>query len=208
MIKILCVLMVLSLGMVGCSGDSPSTVPVIPPASSNGILPLKVGNFWVYEVENPQTGITRTVRWEIAETMETEGQVWFELRYTENGQLLAERRYLRNTATGLYLYAYVDASGTFHQLEAPHLLISYPARINSWFDSWEAESAKLRATHKDIGVPAGSFECLKYEFYNDDSMTSAFWTPHVGLINQFNFIYSSSGVTNSSTWRLVDYHVN
>ncbi|OQY29233.1 MAG: hypothetical protein B6244_04375 [Candidatus Cloacimonetes bacterium 4572_55] len=187
-------LFLLSILFFGCGEESTEDI-IHPPdeilaPSSDGLLPLRIGNEWVYQRATTQ-GDIKLIRWTVADTSRINTVLTFEMNYFEDGELQPWARHYLNHGNGLYVHGAVDQNGDAVDIEEPRLFLPYPISETGSFPCWSAERANFRGANKNIGVPAGSFLCHKYELYFDietNHMCSSFWSPHVGMIAQFEYI--------------------
>lgn len=193
----------------GCDNYDDSPRPGIDPPddestpSSNGIFPLKVGNYWTYHILDVTDSTSYELTWQITGTHTINEQIVFVLGQFRNGHLQPEHRYLRNRGDGLYIYHYVDEDGQAHLLDQAHMMLLYPAEDNDHFLPWAADDGIHRVAQKNIQVPAGTFYCEKYELYYPDHMQTEFWYPDVGLIS----LYYYENAQLLTIWSLESYRL-
>lgn len=192
--------------MIACSDDDDPTPPKNQEDPySPGIIPLRIGNYWLYQETHLQDETTATVKWEVTDTLQIDETIIFELSYERNDMPQAERHYVRNQSEGLFLYRHRRNDGTYENFEPPTLMLKYPAQENQLFLSWWTNDARLRAKNKNVGVPAGAFNCLKYELNFETSMRSTYWTPGSGMIMESEYLFTENGTIHNRKWELIDY---
>lgn len=177
----------------GCSNEKMPVEPTPASAQSDGLIFLQKGNYWLYQKVNTINNSRSEVRWEITDVIDLAGQPVFELSYADNGVWRAGRHYLRNQADGLYIYAERRADGIFAVLPEPKAWLLYPTAVGQSFSTWLGDEGRLRATNKNIGVPAGGFYCLKYEIGGEGRYTSLFCEAHTGIVAQFLYTTETPG---------------
>ncbi len=144
----------------GCS--APEEI-VIAPETDQEIIPLALGNTWVYEVEYYSADtLTSTGNSTIQiDTMITiDGVDWYsETTGSERGQ------YYRNTALG-YEHIQLPAPRNGNENRVAAIYYKYPATAGEiWFD-WNNRTSKVISSSEDVEVKAGIFKgCVHYRSF-------------------------------------------
>ncbi len=123
------------------------------PPPSNGLVPLAVGNYWIYQPE----GLPMTETASITGSQEVQGVTCFE--WFAQGDTYPYL--LANHSDGCWCYGY----GPYP--EQPDLRYKYPVEVNdTWVTSWVAPpyptSVTCLSTNASIGDYTG---CILYNFY-------------------------------------------
>ncbi len=146
MTKILVLTLTAVVFCVGCGDDEP-TAPA-PAAVDDVIMPLAVGNKWVYDVKQYNIGGMLEDEWTDSLVIEDSGAVAGDMWYVDNG----DSQYANRT-DGLWFRA---ASGG-----VVSLLFKYPVSVN---DVWQGSgyAMKLESKTAATSVPLGSYTCYRY----------------------------------------------
>jgi len=177
----LLLVVVLSWAASGCQG-------ILGPKSdgnSNQLLPLHVGNQWVYSVTvfdssgNQTSSYLDTAVVKIDTTIA--GLTWY-LVPTLPGI---------DTEPGLYLTYYANENDGLWERLSSHdtvfqvFFFKYPANEGESWETHPRDSSCVRAADCQLSVPYGSLHCIKYqmgiEFSRYDSVF-AYFKPGLGLV--------------------------
>jgi hypothetical protein len=191
---IACMLFVLSGFLLSCTEDDKLVDP--PGEGDNLIIPLDVGNYWIYEVTIASNGIVHSrgeEQLEVIDQVFMENAFWFQL---SNSQLLLGELYA-NTAVGLE---------TSRQGGTSQMLLKYPAELEDEYTLNEGSGMEYSVTvlgaDELITVPGGSYECYYYLFEHDKVWYNGFFYPGVGLI-RWQFV----DPPYMETWELKEYSI-
>jgi hypothetical protein len=174
-------------------------------------MPLKVGNYWVYETYSCDSGevncesISIDTNWVTGDTL-INGEVY----YMVEGKLLLVQGTLFLRDSGEYL---VDHHGSVLFTHTDSLQIFNPQSIkNPEGDTIYYWYSKLTAQNGHISTGAGSFNCMNMRgsfFTAADDFQQVhhyhnYYAKNVGLVKQTSFFAS-----NFSAFRreLIDYHL-
>jgi hypothetical protein len=150
--------------LLGCGNDD----PVVPPGTPPPLLPLAVGNRWLY-VDSMITSAGTATH---ADTVVVLGlrsagaTTWYELRSSFNPSIAASEFATSNDS--IFSLQYTEAPGGM----APVISLEYlppPAAgslvYTSVFDGDALFQKSVAALHETVTVPAGSFaDCAVYEY--------------------------------------------
>lgn len=170
-----------------------------PPNSSQSLIPLAVGNWWVYHWEDRVNGWidsagTDTLR--VVTSFSWNGNTWFSFG--------DDRFYFRNAADG---FRKLIVNGHYPS-EIELLEYKYPALAGeSWWVKVDTDSLQVKviSTTAQKTVPAGSFDrCMHYRWHGDE--TNEYFKPGVGQI-YFLDTWVYDGDTLSSEDELTAYHI-
>jgi hypothetical protein len=136
----------LSILVTLCSGCEDKGVVTPPQASQQGIMPLKVGNCWIYETTFLDTlgNVILVAPETLAVVVDTmiKGETWFRVKnvlYT-------------NRSSGLWIW------GT----DEPYLFYKYPTEVGDSTLTGYGTIQTVTATARQVNVPAGTFSCVEY----------------------------------------------
>lgn len=123
------------------------------PPPSNGLIPLAVGNYWIYQPE----GLPQTETVTILGSQEVQGVTCFE--WFAQGDSYSYL--LTNKADGCWCYGYGP-----YQLP-PDLRYKYPvAEDDTWVSNWIAPPYPTTVTCLSTNASIGSYSgCILYNFY-------------------------------------------
>ncbi|MEW5796869.1 MAG: hypothetical protein AB1772_10990 [Candidatus Zixiibacteriota bacterium] len=169
--------------LAGCDSSDKSTNPTPP----KQILPLTVGNFYVYEnavLDSAGSVIgADTVIWTVAKDTIIQNERWYIM--TVNGVRDPEVSLpTTNRGDGLW----VDGPSGF-------LLFKYPAAVNDtvFFGS---DTSTVESIHDTITVPAGTFECINYKWVGsrdeDRAYQYHYFSPGVGHVKTDEYYRTTS----------------
>lgn len=134
-------------------GDEKSftTLPEAPP--SGGLVPLAVGNYWIYQPE----GLPQTETASILGSQEVQGVTCFE--WFAQGDTYSYL--LTNKSDGVWCYGYGP-----YQLP-PDLRYKYPVQVNdTWISYWVAPPYATTVTCLSTNASIGGYtDCILYNFY-------------------------------------------
>ena len=115
------------------------------------ILPLKIGNYWVYKVTNTIDGKVETDTLKVARDTLIKGEKWFIVNHTSEHSFVL---ILQNKSDGLHMVDYYNT---------PHIFLKYKAIPGEVFTPRkEKDSVKVISINEKVVVPAGTFECYIY----------------------------------------------
>ncbi|MCX7837782.1 MAG: hypothetical protein N2323_07565 [candidate division WOR-3 bacterium] len=117
---------------------------ITEPSESQGILPLKVGNYWKFI--NLRTSEEITFR--INETKLINNITWYRL----------DGIFATNKKDGLWIF---DEGHSY-------LAYKYPARVGDTCNANYFLTTIVKSINDTITVPAGKFVCYRYESYRND----------------------------------------
>ena len=145
------------------------------------LLPLRIGNEWVYSYKNNQSGIAGLLTWKITGSSIVGGRIVFHLNQSlpvigrEQTLLLAS---INNT---LYVYGEISDSGVETIYSSPRIYLKYPLADGETFVNWQGYTVELVTDGKLIDTGAGMFNALKYFLYEDTIKVGIiFWVVDVG----------------------------
>ncbi|MES2766499.1 MAG: hypothetical protein V4642_11550 [Bacteroidota bacterium] len=186
---------VILVSIASCSDNS--TEP--DSAKSEGIIPLKVGNQWIfkrYEIDSTGNQIA-----EYRDTMKITGtkmfgsEVWYKTYISAGSGYITAEVFQLNRADGLWNRDYI---------EEPNLSIKFPAKVGDTFFSGEPDDPQDTMYHRKMHVistdtmittPAGTFKCYAYAYYYNNSQILAqtlFYSPAIGYIKEE--LYAGKGL--------------
>lgn len=200
----------LMLILTACQDDSTS------PSKSKEIMPLALGNFWVYQQlyydSNGNLTDSEIDTLLVKRQFTYNGKVYFSFdEYDEEHQ----DEGLRNADGGLYQLNYDYDNETFSE----DLMFKYPAKTGDVFMINE-EEVKVISTNATISVPKGSFSCYHYkiesEYIDEDDpsysrkiIENLYMAPGVGMV-KYEIIrnYFNGDLYRKYYLNLMDYKLN
>lgn len=145
------------------------------------LLPLKVGNEWIYKYKNNSTGSAGLLSWKIIERRDLANQTVYLLKQTLAVTGLKRTLIVSNKSRGLYVHGVINSSGFETTYSPPRPFLVFPLEINASFINWEGLKYVLQAEGKWIGTDAGTFQTLKYHIYkNNIEVGTWFWIKSIG----------------------------
>jgi hypothetical protein len=201
-------LLIIASIAIGCDSSSePDTV-------SGQIFPLKIGNRFVYTNEdyNYDTSVLDSTTIDtitVTSSKPVSSETYYAITFSKLNRI-TDSLYTINRSDGFWV---LDGTGFNHKAK-------YPANVG---DSWGADSLMnggskawcygkwvVEAKDESVSVPAGIFNCYKYQFdYVDTtnilySRSIAWYSPNVGLIKEEKYY---NGPALHLVWRfqLINY---
>lgn len=176
------------------------------------IMPLKVGNRWIYRKENLKLDTT-----EVMSMIKINGEDWFNVKHIRMGNL-----YLTNTDVGLWYKCECEGE-SFLQAKYPVYGNSYTTNFyynpfiyyNDSTDKYESGIDTLyreiiMENNKVITVPKGTFNTILYKTYIKsinklpfNAYIYFYYVPDLGLIKIEEYLNGSL----QFTYELVDYTI-
>lgn len=147
-----------------------STIFIIG-CESNDLIPLKVGNLWIYKSEkfdndgNPANSIYSYMS-VLADT--TIDGIKYSLR---NGNNRGEFCMNNNDGFNIYMKG-----------QSPILDLKYPVKLNETFLRRNHDTTFVTSMDEKVEVAAGKFTCIKYETLSGSSKLIYHVCPNVGII--------------------------
>ena len=171
--------------LITCADRTPVSVDEDPNslASSDlsALLPLKVGNEWIYKYKNNFTGSTGSLSWKIIEKRELLNQTHYLLKQNLAVTGLNRTLIVSNKSRGIYVHGVINSTGFETTFSSPRPLLRFPIEIHASFTNWEGLKFVLIAEGKWVGTDAGSFKTLKYHiFKNDVEVGTWSWIKSIG----------------------------
>jgi hypothetical protein len=173
--------------LIGCSEDdsNPTT-----PAETKVLMPLAVGNYWIYDSYNYANGMLQ--RRDLDTTIITatltddDGFLWF---------MHAGWLPYRNSAYGL-------------EMAYGGLRFKYPATLGDRIEFPTSDPYAIEVINLDtlVTTPLGDFNCIRYSFgeLNSTSRTFDCYCPGVGLVRKDYFRPDDEPYSYSE---LIEYHL-
>ena len=146
------------------------------------LLPLKIGNEWVYSYKNNQSRITGLLTWKITGSSIVGGRIVFHLNQSLPVIGREQTLLLASINNALYVYGEISDSGVETIYSSPRIYLKYPLAEGETFVNWQGYTVELVADGKLIDTGAGMFNALKYFLYEDTIKVGIiFWVIDVGL---------------------------
>lgn len=174
----------------GCSKSSPTG----PSSSGSQIVPLSSGNSWTY----------RSIMYSPTDSVLGDGPV----------SVVVDRD---TTIAGVHLYSFWgwasagDSGLTTYTDGYFELYFKYPANSGTHYSAW-GFSVVVSNLDTVINVPAGSFHCVDYRFYDKGYLNGEYFvSPGAGvikLVSYFGSNYPSASSVVQNVQTLTSYTVN
>ncbi|MCX6164423.1 MAG: hypothetical protein NTU73_06110 [Ignavibacteriae bacterium] len=201
-------------GVIKSWGITVSYNTPTPPPSSGNILPLSVGNYWIFAVD---TGGVQNVK---QDTLHISGQsvvhgkqvYWWQ--WNNNPYIW----YMKNENDGLWVYG-----NNFDTISPPNLQIKYPINLNETYIAYHFMNAVDTITCVSLNVMYSNIQgCINYyeQYYsyplynfnnlespNSFTQTNFYFKPGVGYIGYNNDTQYPSYNTQT-IYRLLIYYVH
>lgn len=156
------------------------------------LIPLSVGNYWKYsEVGSNKTNVSK-----VSESQELNGTTWF--RYTEFGNSF----WVRNKGL-TQIEPFYSMEPELNLDDGEVVILNALSKSTTTYDT-HGMPVHYQPCKGQITVPAGTFECHRFEFTLDGGDKSiSYYAINVGLIKNE---YVTGGKTSTNV--LVDYKVD
>jgi hypothetical protein len=188
-------LIVLSLIVAVLTGCKKDDNPVNTDTVTGALMPLKIGNFWVFETTYYDTsgsimGVDTTGFMVVRDTT-INNEKWYFIGFDSTAKEM-----ISNRSNGLW-YARL-ASGTDSAI-APYLYAKYPASVNySWLLS---DSSKVKVMSIDTSlalptIPDTNFRCYLYGHIEKGATRSLYFkfiAPGIGFVRDAAYDTTASG---------------
>jgi hypothetical protein len=178
--------------LIGCSEDDSNPAA---PAKTQVLMPLSIGNYWMYQrmrYDNGEYRFSRIDTTTIVEEMKDSSGVNWYVGSRWGG--------FRNTSQGLEFYF-----GMF--------LLKYPASVGDFFAVSPKWLVTLQHTDTLVTTPSGDFRCLRYGFGRPgETEERHYYSPGVGLVRNETLHWTYLGESRydsvcTSFSELIDYHL-
>jgi hypothetical protein len=151
------ILVICSLCFVLIACEKGTTPQII---DTSVLIPLKLGNTWVYKITDNWTPVVRTSQLSLTvdSAVQFQGETHYKMRITDiqtNESMIKEDYYI-NRADGHYL-KYVPEDG-----EPDVTLFKYPTFDGEVISEDEFFKFYVESVNADYTTPAGKFKCIKY----------------------------------------------
>ena len=184
----------------------------LPEAQDGALVPLALGNQWLYEVDGP--GDVEMSLERIVGLIRRDGQTWYLLRGGQNPGVRDTdedwEMWVTNTSGGHADATYeVDpATGLGRWVEAS-VYFAYPAEVGMLVRPNETVRVRVLAIGEAVTVPAGAYECIVYEETIGDlpaaEYSVRYWVhPGVGIIRSHLIDGTSETVSALRSYELVE----
>ena len=148
------------------------------------LLPLKVGNEWIYKYKNNSAGTEGSLSWKIIERRDLVNQSVYLLKQTLAVTGLNKTLIVSSKSGGIYVHGVINSTGFKTTYSSPRPLLIFPIEIRASFINWEGLKYVLKAEGKWVSTDAGTFKTLKYHVYrNDIEVGTWFWIKSIGPAN-------------------------
>lgn len=184
-------LILFAIFLFSCSDDDKNIEPV--DHNVNGIIPLKFGNYWLYEIEFFNTNDSVPEYSEI-ETYIIGDTIIDNTKYFMTLQQKNNYSFNRNNKNGYYYYSFDGIK------DNDYLFYKYPCEVGDSWDlpifpeeEFDSKIISVKSINSEIIVPFGKFNCINYELVTIDrfvsydsivTLVNYYFTPGIGKIKQ------------------------
>ena len=177
MVRLSFLLVILLLS--GCSDDNGGSSPTGPSPGSTGLMPLVVGNEWLFDLEINDL-IEGELKWEVISSSVIQGETWYQnkisINLTNGNNPSDDLFYLTNRDNnGVYYKANADATAEWWW--------KYPAVEDDTWTTLDSEVRTVIDTNSEITVPAGTITgCYWYAVVGQESLELELIKPDEGPV--------------------------
>ncbi len=199
------------------SGCNKNDNPTAPTTSRDVIMPLSVGNQWIY-IQTDSIWVSGqiildTVTWQITHDTTIQNEKWYVLEESRlyplfpvpgDNSVKNRSAIFINRADGLWIGPHGPGLPF-----SPYLSVKYPASVN---DSWQLPrwdyydpqySPTVISTNAPVDVPAGQFICSEIEY--KDSLNHVLGKSYYAI--NIGFIKNESGLGMTRRLELLSYTI-
>ena len=185
------IIILLALGfLTNCKDNSTN-----PPDNSNGIIPLKIGNYWINKTtEHDSSGVIKATSYDtsrIISSINLSGRLYYS---TET------HLFVFNSSDGFCLKDTSDLSIQF-------LIYKYPGNVGDKFLQFlMTDTTTIESINFEYTIPVGKFTCY---VYNTGNYQYEYLSPSVGVVAKLEYDTTKYGYKFlSSKTELFEYHLN
>ena len=184
---------IVSLVLLSCNDTGLSVIEGNP---AGPIIPLQIGNTWIYEFSQYDTlgTLISAVYDTVALAIDTvlDNRVWFFWAQPE--------MYIANYSDGAWIRSLEIGFSLY-----PSLMYKYPAEVGDlWtFDGFSTFHMQLTSINEVTEVPAGRFSCHVYDFGSTTGVVHI--VPGIGMVFSEMFNFVPSGKSYRYVHRLLSY---
>lgn len=176
----------------GCNNNTNTPIP-----QKIEIIPLKLGNYWIYKHGNSFDTI-QVIGEEYAKSEKCYVVLIGNMTWTHN-----------NREDGYYSIYYVPPS-----LDQYYLIFKYPGKPDDWYFGYYGQT-KIASISEIVSIQLGKFKCYKYSSETNNERGDETWyfhyvSPGVGVIIEEIYFkkYDDSISTLESRKELIKYKLN
>ncbi len=175
------ILALVAIMLISCAG----TTDTPPPAKSQEIIPLKIGNSWTYEDVEYDPDYQSEVAFDTLHESITVDTTISATKWFSNS---ANNSYFSSNSTDGYYVTYKNNDGVF----VNSLFFKYPCNINDKYsifipDFNETFQITVIQTSIVVSTSAGTFFCYKYEAVSPKLKLEFYITPGKGIIKRVTY---------------------
>jgi hypothetical protein len=175
-----CIFVIITIILIsGCEQETDSTSNLSKPVNYNcidasqncDIVPLAVGNTWIYQIINYDTLGNETARFNDTTSIVTDtvidGETWY--TYEQSSE------WYTNKIDGFYLFIN----------NKKVMIYKYPVKKGDAFSMREGSNILIESNDTLITTAAGTFSCVTYKIIENSSLeTKMYFAPGIGRIFQ------------------------
>ncbi len=201
---LLTVLFLSVLVLNSCKNDDNSTNPN---EASNGIIPLKIGNYWSWNYTVFDDSGNKMITYDRIERVDYDTVINNQRWYVTI--MYYETNLYTNNSDGYYSCHYTGSG----PISAPVLNFKYPGKVGDTWNNNDGSKMRINSTNLKYSIPLGEFIC--YEYIRtakgiSDNYDRILVSPGIGIITrEYNTKKGSSSEFYLSRKEvLTDYKVN
>jgi hypothetical protein len=138
---------------------------------SNELIPLKVGNLWIYKSEK------------LDEEGNSANSSYSYMSILADTTIDGVKYSLRNgNSRGDFCMNGTDGFNIYLRGQSPVLDLKYPVKLNETFLRRNHDTTFVTSMDEKVEVPAGKYTCIKYETLSGGSKLIYHVCPNVGII--------------------------
>jgi hypothetical protein len=152
-VNLLSILILLLFSLISCDESAVNEPP--KKSNNNEIVPLSIGNNWVYLNYDYEIKPTPTIVY--SDEKITKDTIINNVKYFVLEKLFSPGK----------SFCYSDSSGYFQSSKDYNVKIKYPVQVGEvFYMSPYHDTVKVISVNQKITVPAGTFECIHYQSFD------------------------------------------
>ncbi len=194
------------VSMINCHKSEPPSGPDnnnIDTTKTVQLLPLKIGNEWIYKI---QYGDTASISYFDTLFVESDTMIWGQ-------RFFITRSKGYHTTWSIFVFPLTNMKdGLYYYFVGRHLYIKYPTHAGDTLNASSYGTAYIKSVNETVDVPAGLFtDCLEYieDGYTRGSyphwISHDYFKPDIGLVKYEHYIEQNYKLIRTSCIELLKY---